>query len=168
LPVEIAKAGDQQEAEKDGMESKDDQALPGRKSSRDPENIQLVNVLVYLQVEQDDEAESGQKLNDEITNGKRRPASPAFAPEHPITDKRNVVVQANGLKAVAASRPRPNETLLQRQPGDADIEKAAYNRAENKHEDQAKNWRQVNDPIWQRKNPPCHRLRNEENSVSSQ
>src|SRR5439155_27216693 len=69
--------------------------------------------------------------------------------QHPITDERDIIVPADRLEAMTASRSRPNEALFQRQPRDADIKEAAPHRAENEHEDETENRRQVSDPSWQ-------------------
>src|SRR5262249_12510061 len=103
------------------------------------ESGKAVNILSDHQVEEPRERQPGHEFNQEIAERESDSARAASAAQDQEANERDVVVPTNRLQAVAASRTRPEETLLHRNAVDANVEKAADHCAEHEEKDQQKN-----------------------------
>lgn len=102
------------------------------------QHIQVVNIAENFAVEQANKTQAGEQFHKKISNRKGGAAIPASAPKNPVTDKRQIVINPDGLVAMAAARPRPNQAFFVRQPINANIDEAPPGGAEQKYRDEDK------------------------------
>ena len=85
------------------------------------------------------EQHSGQGLDDQIATGVGFAAAAAAAPQHEVADNRDIVVPADLIAALGAMGGCGHDRFAERQPPDADVQKAAEATAEYEHREKGEN-----------------------------